>query len=241
MAVDFRSTPDTDRRSARRRRWLLRGLLLALGVVVTVAVASWVEHAAPPDTLSRLLAWLARQQQANSGAIATFVGFAVFVAAACVGCPINVCIAASVLVLAPWRGAWVAFAATSASALLLHRAGAWMPEDRLPGWLRDRDALLRRLRGNIAAIALLRLVPVAPYCIVSLLAGVVRVPRGPYLLGTGLGMAPGILLYALLLDRAQVVLRNPHALAAFAAMGSVLLMAGAYLACTRWARRHTAP
>ena len=53
--------------------------------------------------------------------------------------------------------------------------------------------------------------PVAPYCVVSLLApSVVRVPRVvPYLLGTGLGMAPGILSLRAALDRAQVVLRNP--------------------------------
>lgn len=236
-----RSTPAADGRSARYSRRVFRGLALALAAIATGAVALWVDHAAPADTAARALAWLVGLQQANTGFVAASAGFALFVVAACVGCPINACIAACLLVLAPLRGAPVALAGTLASALLLHRAGASIPEQRLPDWLRGRDALLRRLRGNVAAIALLRLVPVAPYGIVSLLAGVVRVRRVPYLLGTGLGMAPGILLYALFLDRAETVLRHPHAPAAFAAAATALLIGGAYLAGSRWLRRHAPP
>jgi uncharacterized membrane protein YdjX (TVP38/TMEM64 family) len=215
-------------------------LLLALGAAAIAAVVLWVEHAAPPDATARALAWLTRLQQANSGLVAALGGWVVFVVATCLGCPINLCIAACLLVLGPVRGVPVALAGTLASALVLHRIGASIPEGRLPAWLGGREALLRRLRGSVAAIALVRLVPVGPYCIVSLLAGVVRVPRGPYLLGTALGMAPGILLYAVFLDRAQAALHSPHALTVFAAVGSALLIAGAYLACTRWLRRREA-
>lgn len=225
----------------RWRRWASRVLWLALGGAAIAAVVLWVESAAPPDATVRALAWLTRLQQANSGLVAAVGGFAVFVVATCLGCPINLCIAACLLVLAPARGVPVALAGTLASAFVLHRIGASIPEGRLPTWLRGREALLRRLRGNVAAIALVRLVPVGPYCIVSLLAGVVRVPRGPYLLGTALGMAPGIVLYAVFLDRAQAALHSAHALTAFAAIGSALLIAGAYVACTRWLRRRAMP
>lgn len=216
---------------------MLRGLALAAGAAAIAGVAFWVEQTAPADATARALAWLTHLQQASSGLAAAFVGLAVFVVATCVGCPINVCIAACLLVLAPARGVPVALAGTLLSALLLHRVGAWASGRRLPAWLGGRDALLHRLRGNVAAIALVRLVPVAPYCVVSLLAGAARVPHGPYLLGTALGMTPGILVYALFLDRAQAALRSPHALAAFTAVGTALLAAGVYLACTRWLRR----
>lgn len=236
MGEDSRST-SASARSASRPRWVLRALALAVAAVAIVAVALWVEHAAPADATQRALTWLTGLQQANSGLVAAAVGLVLFVIATCIGCPINLCIAACLLVLAPPRGVPVALAGTLASALLLHRIGAAIPGDRLPGWLQGRDALLRRLRGSVAAIALVRLLPVAPYCVVSLLAGVARVSSGAYLLGTGLGMAPGILLYALFLDRAQAALHSPHALTAFAAVGSALLIAAVYFVGTRWLRR----
>lgn len=234
MAGDARTEADV---RTRRRRRALRVSASLLGAAAAGALGWWLGHMAPTDTLGRVLAWLDAFQQANTSPVAMLVVCASFVVAACIGCPINVCIAASMLALGPWRGVPTALAGTLASASLLHRAGTTLPPSHRLG---RHDALVRRLRGSVAAIALVRLLPVAPYCVVSLLGGIVRAPPGRYLLGTALGMAPGIVVYALFLDRAQAALRSPHALAAFAAVASPLLLAGAWFACTR-AMRRTVP
>lgn len=231
MAGETRTEANT---RVRRRRWALRVAASMLGAAVAGALGWRLGHLASPDAMERVLAWLDAFQQANNGVIAMLVVCASFAAAACIGFPVNVCIAASMLALGPWRGALAALAGTLASASLLHRVGTALPPSRRPG---RRDALAHRLRGSVVAIALVRLLPVAPYCVVSLLGGIVRTPPGRYLLGTALGMAPGIAVYALFLDRAQAALRSPHALAAFAAVASPLLLAGAWLACMRWIRR----
>lgn len=235
MAGDARTEADA---RTRRRRWALRASASMLGAMLGATAAGalgwWLGHMASPDAMGRVLAWLDAFQQANVSPVAMLVVCASFVVAACIGCPINVCIAASMLALGPWRGVPTALAGTLASASLLHRAGTTLPPSHRLG---RHDALVRRLRGSVATIALVRLLPVAPYCVVSLLAGVVRAPPGRYLLGTALGMAPGIAVYALFLDRAQAALRSPHALAAFAAVALPLLLAGAWLACMRGIRR----
>jgi phospholipase D1/2 len=62
---------------------------------------------------------------------------------------------------------------------------------------------------GILAIMLIRIVPVAPYSVVNVLAGAAHVARVPYLIGTALGMLPGIILNALLIDRLIAALMQP--------------------------------
>jgi uncharacterized membrane protein YdjX (TVP38/TMEM64 family) len=66
---------------------------------------------------------------------------------------------------------------------------------RKPRWQAVRDALVRdhEARGFVKTtgmVALLRFPPNSPFALVNLLMASVKVPRGPYLLGTIIGMAP---------------------------------------------------
>ncbi len=57
------------------------------------------------------------------------------------------------------------------------------------------------LRRGVWGLMGIRMIPVLPSYLVSYLAGIVRIPFGLYLVGTGLGGFPGTVLYALLGDR----------------------------------------
>lgn len=218
------------------------GAVRAVAAVVAIAfvavVALVVDRCVPADAWSaRLSAAIVGSQATNATAAAAVAVFAMFVAATSLGCPINLCIAACMLALAPLRGFAVAFAGTLASAAILHAIGGRISVRRAARWFRKRKALRRELRRSVVTVALARLVPVAPYAIVSLFAGAMRVPRGRYLAGTALGMAPGILLYAVFIDRAEAVLRGAHAPAAVAAAGALLVVAVVWTLCERRASR----
>jgi uncharacterized membrane protein YdjX (TVP38/TMEM64 family) len=62
---------------------------------------------------------------------------------------------------------------------------------------------------GVLAIAVIRLMPVAPFTIVNLLAGSARIRLWHFLLGTALGMLPGIVLTAVFIDRVAATLRAP--------------------------------
>ena len=71
-----------------------------------------------------------------------------------------------------------AFAGSLASAILTYGIGAWLGRDPLQSLLGPR---LNRIRGSIQrsgflAIAAIRLVPVAPFTIVNMVAGACRIP-----------------------------------------------------------------
>jgi uncharacterized membrane protein YdjX (TVP38/TMEM64 family) len=72
------------------------------------------------------------------------------------------------------------------------------------------------------AVAVVRNLPIAPFTIVNVVAGASRIKLRDFLLGTAIGMAPGILAIMLFTDRLLNAVRDPQwgniALAAAAAL-----------------------
>ena len=71
---------------------------------------------------------------------------------------------------------------------------------------RVRRGLVRR---GVLAVAAVRLVPIAPFTIVNLVAGASRIPFADYIFGTIIGMAPGIVLMSALGHRIFSILTEP--------------------------------
>ena len=98
------------------------------------------------------------------------------------------------------------------SAAFLYFVGALLGRDRVKRaagpWL---NRISKRLsRGGLAAAVAVRIVPVAPFSMVSTVAGASRVRLKDYLVGTFLGATPGILSVALPANRFLAVLENPN-------------------------------
>ena len=83
----------------------------------------------------------------------------------------------------------------------------------------------------------MRIVPIAPYSVVSVAAGAAEIARVPYLVGTMLGMAPGILLYAIFVDRAREVIADPRPLSWAMLFFAVVLIIAVALFVRRFRRR----
>jgi phosphatidylserine/phosphatidylglycerophosphate/cardiolipin synthase-like enzyme/uncharacterized membrane protein YdjX (TVP38/TMEM64 family) len=108
--------------------------------------------------------------------------------------PLTPLVVASALLLGPWLG----FASSMAGALL-SAAGGFVAGERMGGRLLARYSesgvhrLSKRLSSRgVLAVAVLRMVPVAPYTVVNLVAGASHLQLVRYMLGTAIGMVPGI-------------------------------------------------
>jgi uncharacterized membrane protein YdjX (TVP38/TMEM64 family) len=88
-------------------------------------------------------------------------------------------------------------------------------------------------------MTVLRLLPIAPFTVINLVAGTSELRMRDFLLGSLFGMAPGIVLITLFGDRLGAWLRRPDV----ANLGVVVGFAAAALALTwalrRWSRRRT--
>jgi phospholipase D1/2 len=112
---------------------------------------------------------------------------------------------------------------------------------RLAG--RRLNAISRRLaRQGTLAMTILRIVPVAPFTIVNLVAGASHIAFRQFAIGTVLGMTPGILALTVFSDRLMASLRDPSPgawmlLAVLIAILVALFVAIRYWFARRWNNR----
>ena len=83
----------------------------------------------------------------------------------------------------------------------------------------------RVAKRGLLAVIVVRMLPVAPFSVVNLIAGAIHVRFRDYILGTVLGMAPGTLMLVVFVDRIIAAVREPgilsFALVALIAAGVV--------------------
>ena len=118
----------------------------------------------------------------------------------------------------------------------------------LPGKLIDRttirDLLGARLnrigavvqRRGLVAVVLVRLVPIAPFPIVNLALGALRVPILPFVLGTVIGMMPGALATTVLSDQVAAALEDPARINGWLVAAAIVLFASLAYFGQRWLR-----
>lgn len=127
--------------------------------------------------------------------------------------PVTGMIAAAVLVFGPWLGVAYSFGGSllgAAATYGLGRAAGRQAVRRIAGSRLDR--LSRELgRRGVLAVATVRIIPVAPFTVINLVAGTTHISLRDFLLGTLIGLAPGIIAAALFIDRILAALRDPGA------------------------------
>lgn len=217
---------------------LLRGRLVVLGCVLLGLVAlalawSWTPMRAWLD-VDHMVASL-RQFGAAFGPVAAVGGFALALA---IAIPLTFLSLVALVAFGPAAG----FACVLAGALLgaaISYGIGWMlgreVVERLAG---PRINLLsRRLarRGLMAVIAV-RLVPIAPFAVVNMVAGASHIRLRDLLLGTAVGITPGTLAMMLFMDQIAAALRTPTPLTFVLAGLTVLLVVVGGWAMQRWLR-----
>ncbi len=148
-----------------------------------------------------------------------------FVVAGLVAVPLSVLVVASAAALGAFEGAAVSWAGGMASGLTVFLLGRLAGRKSFESLLGERG---RRVADRIAdrgvlAVAVVRNLPVAPFSVVNLAAGASPVTMRDFVLGTAIGLVPGILMLTLVGDRLMDALRSPSPT-------NLALLAGALLA-----------
>lgn len=222
-------------RSRRRPLLAAAGILLALcffgglGLAWTMTpLAAWADPAI-------WAGWLGRMNTAWAGVAVV----AMFVVAGLVVFPVTVMIAATAAIFGLWPGFLYAGGGALASALVTYGVGRWLGPKGLRQFFGPRVNFLSRsfARGGIPAVTLVRIVPVAPFSLINLAAGALRIPPLDYAIGTVIGLAPGVGLMSLLGHNLTELLQAPTlsgvAIVAGVVIGAIALSAGAQVFVTR--------
>jgi uncharacterized membrane protein YdjX (TVP38/TMEM64 family) len=162
---------------------------------------------AAPDAVRTALLHLADGTWTPLAVIATYV------VAGLVAFPVTVLIAVTAATFGPITGFAYATAGSLASALVVYGIGRWAGRDMVRDLLGPRlDRIRRRIvNTGVLAVATIRLVPVAPFTLVNLVAGASQIRLHDYVIGTILGMAPGLVVMSALGHQVFQILTQPTA------------------------------
>jgi phospholipase D1/2 len=143
---------------------------------------------------------------------------------------------AAVVAFGPWLGFAYAMGGILLAAVAGYYAGRLFDRDtvrRIAGEKLNRMTEALRRRGLLAMTAL-RLVPLAPFAVESVVAGAIRIRLWHLVLGTFLGMLPGVLAATVFGDQLETALRDPSAINYWLVGGVVAALGVLTLAVRRW-------
>jgi phosphatidylserine/phosphatidylglycerophosphate/cardiolipin synthase-like enzyme/uncharacterized membrane protein YdjX (TVP38/TMEM64 family) len=210
-----------------KRPGLLRGAILLLTIIAMGAAWVWtpLREWISLDTVTRVAVSIKEMPAAPLLAIGAYVvgGLVVF--------PVTLLILATIFAFGPVAGFAYSLLGAFLSAIVTFGIGKALGRRTvrlIAGRRLLRLGRLLRRRGLIAMTAV-RVVPVAPFTVVNVIAGTLNVRFLDFALGTLIGMAPGIFSLAVFGERLEHAIRDPG-IKSFAVLavlvGLIVLAAG---------------
>jgi phospholipase D1/2 len=143
-----------------------------------------------------------------------------YLVAGIVAFPVTVMIVATAAIFGPWLGMLYATLGVIASALLMYFVGSWLGRDILQRVAGSPCARVRNEidKRGVLAVAAIRLVPVAPFTFINLMAGACSIALGDYVAGTLIGMSPGLIAISLLGHQITVLFTEEFSAGNFAVL-----------------------
>jgi uncharacterized membrane protein YdjX (TVP38/TMEM64 family) len=137
-----------------------------------------------------------------------------------------------------WHGFAYAFGGIMIAGLATYALGLRLDRQavrRIARGRLNRLSQVMRRRGVIAMTAV-RLVPVAPYAVVNVVAGAIRIQPLHFIIGTAIGILPGTLFATVFGDQLVTGFRDPRSLNPWL-IAALLGIAGVLAAATWFMRR----
>jgi len=146
---------------------------------------------------------------------------------------------AAVLAFGPWLGFLYSLAGICFSSAVTWYMGRYMRRDtvrRLAGPRLDRMIDVLKKHG-LVAMTLLRLVPIAPFAVESIVAGAIRMKLWHVVVGTGIGLLPGTLTTTIFGDAIETAVSGQGNVNWWLVGGAIALLATGAWAVKRWFTR----
>jgi phospholipase D1/2 len=209
-----------------------KALIVALVCVGLVALWRYTPLAALASP-ERILAWA---EDFAARPWAPFAVLAAYTPASFTLFPRPLITLFAVVAFGPWLGVGYALAGILIAAVSNYYVGRMMDRSKVRRFAGERlnqvSEVLRK-RGLVAMTAV-RLVPIAPFAVVGLVAGAIRVRLVHFVVGTLLGMMPGAVVTTVFGDQLQAALRDPSRINYWLIFGVVAIFAAGIYAVRRW-------
>jgi len=191
--------------TVKHKAWIFAGVLGA--ALVMALLWRW----SPLNEWLDIEHLLAAADYVRQSHLAALLVLAIFVLGSCLMFPVTLLILATALTYGPVLGFVLALAGSLLGGIASYGLGHLLGRDvvrRLAG--RNLNRLSRKLaRRGWLAIAIVRVLPIAPYTIVNMVAGSTHISARDFLIGTAIGMGPGIMAIMIFEGGFEKVVRDP--------------------------------
>jgi phosphatidylserine/phosphatidylglycerophosphate/cardiolipin synthase-like enzyme/uncharacterized membrane protein YdjX (TVP38/TMEM64 family) len=146
---------------------------------------------------------------------------------------------AAVIAFGPWLGFLYSLLGIVASSVVTYYIGRRMRRDtvrRVAGPKLDRMIEVLKKYG-LLAMTLLRLVPIAPFAVESIVAGAIHMKLWHVAVGTAIGLLPGTLATTIFGDAIETALTGAGSVNWWLVGGAVALLGGGIVGVKRWFTR----
>lgn len=221
-----------------RHRYRLLVWILALGLLVGAA-ALW--HLTPLSewlTVERLQEVAFTLKQSPLAPLLVLGGY---ILGGVLVMPVTLLIAATLVAFGPWLGLVYALLGSLASAVVVYAIGHRLGRRTVHRLLGARATYVSQqlAQRGLLAVAVVRVLPVAPFSVINFIASVSHIRFRDFVLGTALGMLPGLLALTLFFDRIAAAIKEPGPGTAAALLVALVLIVAALYAIRRWLLKTT--
>lgn len=196
-----------DEKSQTRARQLIKTAGVLLVLLALAAAWRWTPLSGWIDR-ENLAAW-ANEIRGHPMSFPAVLG--AYVVGGLIMAPVTLLVGVTAMIYAPVWGALYAWSGCLLSALTTFLIGSKVGKQmvrKLAGRRLNRISRQMAQQG-ILTVAIIRNIPVAPFTIVNIIAGASHIRLKNFLIGTALGMLPGILAVTLFADRLLHTIKNP--------------------------------
>jgi phospholipase D1/2 len=161
----------------------------------------------------------------RSNVVAPFVVIGAFVVGGFLVVPLTVLIIATAFVFDPLPALFYAMSGALTSSAIIFAVGRYLGRDTVRRFAGARlNAVSRRLgRRGILAVVIVRLLPILPFTIINLVAGASQVKLKEFLIGSAIGLSPGIITITLFEKGLEDAIRRPG-FATFAVLAAIVII-----------------
>ena len=171
---------------------------------------------------------------------APFIMLGFFLLGGLVAFPLTVLIIVCILVFGPWHGFAYSLVGALSSAVLTYAIGHLLGRKTVRRFAGKKLRVLNRrlAQRGLVTIIVVRIIPFAPFTIINLVAGASHIRFRDYVIGSAVGMLPGMAAISLFTDQLAATIEKPDlpAFAVLAAVVAIIVVTGWKL--WHWAERH---
>ena len=179
--------PSELRRGAKAKAMLL--LLLIAGLTVSVFAWRWTSMGAWLDIDQMVI-----QLRQTGGELGLLASIGCIVLLSIVAVPLGVIVVVSAITFGPWLGGVFVIFGACVGGVISYGLGSFLGHEALCRFAGKRvNDLSTHLRHKgILAVVLVRMLPIAPFAIVNMIAGATHLRMIDFVIGTFFGMIPGV-------------------------------------------------